>query len=85
MRELGQCVRNILIRGAYWPPPPTAGDTQATHRTLTADELLQHYCASVHAHTGSYQETARLLQLDPRTVRTKVSAWTRRARGDTHE
>jgi hypothetical protein len=26
-------------------------------------------------------ETARILDLDPRTVRTKVDAWTRRQRG----
>ena len=48
--------------------------------TLTADDLLQRYCALVHAETGSYLETARRLGLDRRTVRAKVGAWTRRER-----
>jgi hypothetical protein len=48
--------------------------------TLTAEDLLQRYCALVHAETGSYLETARRLGLDRRTVRAKVSAWTRRER-----
>jgi hypothetical protein len=40
--------------------------------TLTADELLRRYCTHVHALTGSYQETARRLGIDRRTVRAKV-------------
>jgi hypothetical protein len=83
MRELEQCVRNIVFRGAYWPPQ--LGAPGAANQTLTADELLQNYCASVQAQTRSYQETGRLLHLDPRTVRTKVSAWSRRQRNGPHE
>ncbi len=81
MRELEQCVYNIMIRGAYRPLEPAVAPSPSPQGLPTADEVLQHYCASVHAQTGSYLETARLLDLDPRTVRTKVSAWRRRARG----
>ncbi|MDE2904704.1 MAG: hypothetical protein OXQ28_01325, partial [Acidobacteriota bacterium] len=40
--------------------------------SLTADELLGRYCTTVYARTGSYQETARRLQLDRRTVKRHV-------------
>jgi len=85
MRELEQCVRNILIRGEYRPRHIGTNGTEelaqaVRQATLTAEELLQRYCALVHAQTGSYLETARRLGLDRRTVRTKVSARTRRQR-----
>ena len=35
-------------------------------------ELLRRYCTLVYAETGSYQETARRLDLDRRTVKDKV-------------
>ncbi len=79
MRELEQCVRNVMIRGAYRPPAglaePEASDPffdPIRAGTLTADELLRRYCTHVHALTGSYQETARRLGIDRRTVRAKV-------------
>jgi DNA-binding NtrC family response regulator len=77
-RELEQCVRNVLIRKQYRPPEPSAehGAEEWIHEvqqgTLTADELLRHYAKRVYAMTGNYQETARRLQLDRRTVKTKV-------------
>ena len=43
-----------------------------TNGALTADEVLQHYCTTVYVQTGSYEETARRLQLDRRTVKRKV-------------
>ena len=42
---------------------------------LTADELLQRYCVVVYKKTGSYVETANRLQLDRRTVKSKIDAW----------
>jgi len=78
IRELEQCVRSVLIRKEYRPPEPrplAARDEFATaldRGTLTADELLRHYCTLVYAQTGSYEETARRLQLDRRTVKSKV-------------
>ena len=78
VRELEQCVRNVLVRGEYRPLTPR---TQAPGAALaaalgdgelTADELLRRYCTLVYAKTRSYQETARRLGLDRRTVRDKV-------------
>ena len=41
---------------------------------LTAEELLQQYCTLVYAQTGNYEETARRVQLDRRTVKSKIDA-----------
>ncbi len=80
IRELEQCVRNVLVRKEYYPEPvrqPTVTEelTAAfTGGTLTADELLRRYCTVVYGQTGSYEETARRLQLDRRTVKGKIDA-----------
>ena len=39
---------------------------------LSADELLTRYVTIVYSRTGSYEETARRLGLDRRTVKAKV-------------
>ena len=78
VRELEQCVRNVMIRGEY--RPPRAASVSARRRvadeilagSLSADGLLRRYCTLVYAETGSYQETARRLDLDRRTVKDKV-------------
>jgi transcriptional regulator with AAA-type ATPase domain len=78
IRELEQCVRNVLIRKAYHPPqrrkdaPHEALAQTLRNGTLTADELLRQYCTLVFEQTGSYAETARRLQLDRRTIRSKI-------------
>jgi transcriptional regulator with AAA-type ATPase domain len=78
IRELEQCVRNVLIRKEYQPHRPPAvsardGIADAVRDgRLTADALLSQYCTLVFSQTGSYQETARRLQLDRRTVKSKV-------------
>jgi DNA-binding NtrC family response regulator len=78
VRELEQCVRNILIRGSYSPPPPekeAKGDPlmQALNGcALTADELLSLYCSIVFDKTGKYSECAKILDIDRRTVKSKV-------------
>jgi transcriptional regulator with AAA-type ATPase domain len=66
-RELDQCVKNVLIRRDYKPSRavPEAGN-------LTADELVSQYAALVYRQTGSYEETARILRIDRRTVKAKV-------------
>ena len=82
IRELEQCVRNILVRRHYKPrelAPNVAGSSDS-HRwlhevqagTLTHAELLTHYCTWVYARLGSYQQTAAALGLDRRTVKAKV-------------
>lgn len=77
-RELEQCVRNILVRGEYRPistaphGSSTAFTGPAAAGRLTAAELLQRYCAWVYQQTGSLEQTARRLDLDRRTVRSKL-------------
>ena len=75
-RELEQCVKNVLIRRDYRPlraepRESIAADLEAGR--LTADELLSRYCTLVYRRTGSYEETARRLGLDRRTVKSKVT------------
>ena len=78
-RELEQCVRNILIRKEY---PISRSGREAANRDifaearsggLTAGELISRYCTLVYSQTGSYEETARRLELDRRTVKAKVN------------
>ncbi len=77
-RELEQCIRNLLIREEYRPARATvgapSGDLFEPARTgkLTASDLLSRYCTMVYAQTGSYEETARRLDIDRRTVKAKI-------------
>lgn len=79
VRELEQCVRNVLVRKRYHPriapeTPDATGGVAAAWRDggLTAKEILRRYCTRVYATTGSYQETARRLDLDRRTVKRSI-------------
>jgi len=78
VRELEQCLRNVMVRGEYRPrraaPVTGSEDLAAAIRAgaLTADELLRRYSTLVFARTGSYEEAARRLGLDRRTVKAKV-------------
>ncbi len=78
VRELEQCVRSVLVRGEYRPPPPPprdAADERAAalaQGRVEAEELLRQYCTRVYARVGSYEEAARRLGLDRRTVKAKV-------------
>jgi DNA-binding NtrC family response regulator len=78
IRELEQCVRNVLVRKEYHPPLESgvAPVDKFTHQLkglqLTADELLSWYCTLMFAETGSYSETARRLKLDRRTVQRRI-------------
>jgi transcriptional regulator with GAF, ATPase, and Fis domain len=80
-RELEQCVRNIVIHGSYHPleSGETAGEDVFFGRfrrgELTAEDVLAHYAAVVYRQAGSYEEAARRLGLDRRTVKAKVEAF----------
>lgn len=78
-RELDQCVKNVLIRRDYRPSKARRQDDPAAvlaadfrAGTLTAEQLLSRYCALVYAQTGSYEETARRLRIDRRTVKARI-------------
>jgi transcriptional regulator with PAS, ATPase and Fis domain len=81
IRELEQCVRNIVIRKQYVPPPKSADNLDEPKQrlfqslvagSLTADEMLRQYCTIVYANLGSYEQTAKVLGLDRRTVKAKI-------------
>ena len=70
-RELDQCLKNVLIRRDYRPSiGKIRNDFEAG--TMTAEELLSRYATLVYRQTGSYEETARRLGLDRRTVKSKI-------------
>jgi DNA-binding NtrC family response regulator len=77
-RELEQCTRSILIRGRHEPlnqgSDNGADDLWSRIRggQLTANQLLERYCALVHQQTDSIEQTARRLDLDRRTVRARL-------------
>ena len=77
-RELEQCVKNVLIRRDYRPSRPAPVDPieqfSADLRAgrLTAEQALSRYATIVYRQTGSYEETARRLQIDRRTVKSKI-------------
>jgi hypothetical protein len=77
-RELEQCVKNVLIRRDYRPARSLSADPLdrfaegARAGSLTAGALLSQYVTIVYARAGSYEETARRLGLDRRTVKAKV-------------
>ena len=76
MRELDQCVRNLLIHGRYLPPAkpapedalqPLLDDMRAAEASL--DTVISKYTAWVYAREGTYTGTGRVLGVDRRTVR----------------
>jgi len=79
-RELEQCVKNVLIRRNYRPARAAAGNpleefaADARAGRLTAAELVSRYVTFAFHRTGSYEETARQLGLDRRTVKAKVDS-----------
>ena len=77
-RELEQCVRNVIIRRSYQPLAQSGNSDEdpffSRYRAgqLSADDLLANYAARVYRLTGSYEEAARRMGLDRRTVKAKV-------------
>ncbi len=71
-RELEQCVRSILVHSEYHaeclrPLPSFAEQLDAAQ--WTAAEVLRQYATRVYAKTRNYEQTARILELDSRTVK----------------
>ncbi len=77
-REIGTIVKNVLIRRNYQPSRQVARNPveqfarDARAGRLSADELLIRYVTIIYSRTGSYEETARRLGIDRRTVKAKV-------------
>ena len=80
IRELEQCVRNVMIRREYHPTvhQAVAADesflVEFQEGRLSLDQLCQLYCNKVYKQTGSYVEAARQLKIDRRTVKKYVDS-----------
>jgi transcriptional regulator with AAA-type ATPase domain len=72
-RELEQCVRSVVVRGDYAPAvAPSSPHSPMLDGRMTEEELLRWYTSLVYQQTGSYQEVARRLGIDRRTVRARI-------------
>jgi DNA-binding NtrC family response regulator len=89
IRELEQCVRNVMIRKSYWACRVTDAAAQDAHSArrllhealalgptwgLTADQLTTEYCRVVFEQKHEFKQTASVLGLDWRTVKERVGA-----------
>jgi transcriptional regulator of acetoin/glycerol metabolism len=75
MRELEQCVRNVLIHGCYEPRArfaPSKGLEALFERMRNTDapldEVTAAYSAWAYAKTGTYAGAGRALGVDRRTI-----------------
>jgi DNA-binding NtrC family response regulator len=86
VRELEQCVRRVLLTGACAPDDKAPRGAERSlvgaieAGTLTAEELLTRYCATLYARRPSYVEVARMTGLDRRTVKKHVQQASRALR-----
>ncbi len=77
MREIEQCVRNVMIHNEYAPamnsmPCPSDSFPELFRDvSLSAEQLLAEYCALAYRKYGSYEKAANVLKIDRRTVRAK--------------
>jgi DNA-binding NtrC family response regulator len=84
VRELEQFTRRILInRGEGVAQAGTGEDPARTladalqQGTITAQQLTSGYCHLIYERCGTYEETARRVGLDRRTVKKYVEGWKR--------
>jgi sigma-54 dependent transcriptional regulator, flagellar regulatory protein len=79
VRELAQCIRRVIVKRHY--EGDTAAESQdmrgrfladADTGTLDAQGLLAGYCASLYQKHGTYEQVARITQLDRRTVKKHI-------------
>ena len=79
IRELEQCVRNVMIRREYHPAGNLVpGIDQRLpsgfqEGSLSLEEICSLYCTHVYSRAGSFVETARRLKIDRRTVKKYVT------------
>ena len=78
-RELEQLIKNVLIRRDYRPIRSAPLDEMDAflddfrQGRLSAEAVMSRYCAIVYRQTGSYEETARRIGLDRRTVKARIA------------
>ena len=74
IRELEQCVRQILLKGVYnWQQEEGSQYGELADRmeegSLSANQLLAAYCSNLYTRLGTYEAVATLTKLDRRTVK----------------
>ncbi len=84
IRELEQCVRNVMIRKSYTPAKPERDIDSGSPRDRLAhavkagqfslEELTQHYVSLIYAAEGRYDQAAARLGMDWRTLKQKLNA-----------
>jgi hypothetical protein len=81
VRELEQAARRILLSGRYQGESPPASRIgcerlleQMNSGTLNAKQVLASYCALLYQRFGTYEQVARITELDRRTVKKQVLA-----------
>jgi len=80
IRELEQCVRNVMIRREYRPAGNLVSGIDEglpvgfEEGSLSLDKICALYCTHVYSLAGSFVETARRLKIDRRTVKKYVEA-----------
>ena len=80
IRELEQCVRNVMIRREYHPSGTLVARIDERlpdgfqEGSLSLEEICRLYCTHVYSRAGSFVETARRLKIDRRTVKKYVDA-----------
>lgn len=77
-RELEQCVWNVMIRKSYQPLQAKQMQSDSLINRLvrqqqaSAGDLVAAYCLEIYQKTGSYKATAKIVELDQRTVKRNV-------------
>ncbi len=75
IRELEQCVRRFILNNCYqWQQPVTESESEAflaaiNNGSLSATELLSHYCKILYKKSGTYEAVSQQTRLDRRTVK----------------
>lgn len=77
IRELEQCVRQILLNGLYtWQSVDQSVDDSLkqgiVQGAFTAEQLLAHYCGRLYQQLKTYEAVAKKTRLDRRTVKKYV-------------
>jgi len=82
VRELEQCVRRVLLNRSYRGETRSGASDLVTlltdgirDGTLAAQKLLSGYCALQYRSCGTYEEVARRVNLDRRTVKKYIDEW----------
>lgn len=84
IRELEQCIRNVMIRKSYTPASQSRIDAAASPRDhfaqavaegrFSLDNLIEHYVSMIYAEEGQhYVRAAKRLNMDWRTLKQKLN------------